>query len=795
MVSAAKLEQPGCSRLMEGSAAGRWALVSHVRTAHRGERSRAAVVGALAACLALCLVLVAVDPASRGAGDRRGSLMTARGARTPAAFDAVRAAYAAEAAGLVAVTPPRAVWGHGALVHPRATVALDQASMPRTTCADEFAPYADFLFTSVLYDAPFAEYGCAQDDCGCAVQKLATKPAVCWPYEVPVWARRQAHYQYLADPDATYSSCQWRSELKRYLADPISDENFPLLEAKRKCMDTPECGGITGQVHEDLWTLRRGTEAIPYAEGGDGKESLVIMRGLCACECSKGPPTCIWAPLYGKRLSKSLARKWTCISNETLPSLSADDVQGPRCEGPPGKTPEFLVGWLDAPDDTVYKSLDQAKMVCQRANAKSMEQGAGRVCTGADKDQVSNGFVLMAGHVADKPGGNVFECEDPKTSEKSFECPDLAHETRLGCFFEKVQGKAWLSSEGLIEHGKTGLPASTCYSLDEAKSVCSKTEGCTGVNVERDPTKRCNCHGDIKWNLATGRTLEAPATGDAQASAVYVCNDRIGLPPNPNPPFKPYACPIPAVTDDAGANTAGEESGGGAATGGTEGGATATEGGEGGAGSSASESGAEANTAGHSAGEAGAEGGASAAAGDGSEGGSSSAGSTSSAGSSDEGDADAAHSSQTNATSGKTDNSTAGTPAPSPHAFEPPAPPPIPQQTRSLGDPRGCNGGLQLKCDWLPNQNVGLGGAGTKRKYTCGAPNPLGECRAVESGARSAVKAHADICPVQLRVATGRPTKMTLGDTVNLRLGLMRQMRLPTHPSLRPRSCASVLTG
>lgn len=111
--------------------------------------------------------------------------------------------------------------------------------------------------------------------------KLETQPALCWPPTVPVWAHQQEHYVKLATPDPTFYSCQWRSELGKSLASPmLGHPGLALVDAKRLCMKTAECAGITWQYNENEnpWTMRTGKTAVASDEYTDEQ-----LESLCCC--------------------------------------------------------------------------------------------------------------------------------------------------------------------------------------------------------------------------------------------------------------------------------------------------------------------------------------------------------------------------------------------------------------------------------------------------------------------------------------------------------------------------------
>ena len=182
---------------------------------------------------------------------------------------------------------------------------------------------------------------------------------------MPRTQRRQASYRHLANPTPTYFSCQWRSEKGKSLQNRIANrgvllEGLPLAEAKQKCMEMPSCGGLTRQkdIANNLWTLREGSEAfVPLVDDArkytdEELESLIILRGLCSCHCSKAapaPPTCTWKPLYSKRLTYSVIRNLTCVADDSAPQ-----VEGPRCGGPEGKSASFVQSWLQVPELVPY---------------------------------------------------------------------------------------------------------------------------------------------------------------------------------------------------------------------------------------------------------------------------------------------------------------------------------------------------------------------------------------------------------------------------------------------------------
>ncbi|MGB1594094.1 MAG: hypothetical protein ACPIOQ_15175, partial [Promethearchaeia archaeon] len=68
------------------------------------------------------------------------------------------------------------------------------------------------------------------------MKTVETRPKVCFPSKVPVWARRQESYQSLALARPTYYSCQWRQELGKELSSPMAADALPIAEAKTKCM-------------------------------------------------------------------------------------------------------------------------------------------------------------------------------------------------------------------------------------------------------------------------------------------------------------------------------------------------------------------------------------------------------------------------------------------------------------------------------------------------------------------------------------------------------------------------------
>jgi len=213
---------------------------------------------------------------------------------------------------------------HSQPVHATAVLAADPG-IPRLICRDRLQRYADLLADSPLYDMPFKAFGCGQDDCKCAMNKLETQPALCWPPTVPVWARQQEHYVKLATPDPTFYSCQWRSELGKSLASPVlCHPCLALVDAKRLSMKTAECVGITRQYNENdnLWTMRTGKTAVASDEYTDEQlESLVLLRGLCRCACSGNPPPCVWETKYDSRLGGQVSRSYTCVRYVQIQAL------------------------------------------------------------------------------------------------------------------------------------------------------------------------------------------------------------------------------------------------------------------------------------------------------------------------------------------------------------------------------------------------------------------------------------------------------------------------------------------
>ena len=51
----------------------------------------------------------------------------------------------------------------------------DTSALPRTVCKHELAAYMDRLYNLPLWDASFDGYGCPQDDCMCAANKIDTE--------------------------------------------------------------------------------------------------------------------------------------------------------------------------------------------------------------------------------------------------------------------------------------------------------------------------------------------------------------------------------------------------------------------------------------------------------------------------------------------------------------------------------------------------------------------------------------------------------------------------------------------
>jgi len=223
--------------------------------------------------------------------------------------------------------------------------ALAGVGIPRVVCAAQLAQYADIFSESNLYNAEFADMGCKAGDCACAVQKFEIAPRLCYPDRVPLWARRQPNYSYLAKPAPSYGSCQWRSEVGKSLADVVPGTMaLPLLEAKHLCMKTPECSGLT--LENKQWTLRKGTTPLAAASSSDTDvESLVLLRGLCTCECSTPPPVCAWAPSNNQRLSLGVSRSYTCVTPGS-PEDTADR-QGPRCGKAPRDDPAYVKNWME----------------------------------------------------------------------------------------------------------------------------------------------------------------------------------------------------------------------------------------------------------------------------------------------------------------------------------------------------------------------------------------------------------------------------------------------------------------
>jgi len=70
----------------------------------------------------------------------------------------------------------------------------------------------------------------------------------------------------------------------------------------------------------------------------------------------------------------------------------------------------------------------------------------------------------------------------------------------------------------------TGVPAETCYTRKDAQDVCARTAGCGGVGKELQPDTKCNCKGDVQWNLAAGSTpMSGPKDTEVRSNCSAVC--------------------------------------------------------------------------------------------------------------------------------------------------------------------------------------------------------------------------------------------------------------------------------